>query len=96
MNTIAKNPKQRQFEDTEGFFFCSSHLHWTVGTYLPKAIADIEKRNQGDRLYANGFGVWWLPGSVTDEFKIEAYSPQVKGKIWLGHFAHTPQRKKRR
>lgn len=64
-------------------FFVSSSLHWNKGTDLLKVLQRQAKADQSGRYRASVANVWLVPCSVSEDYAIEYYRPQVEGATHL-------------
>ena len=92
MNQIARQSETLKKNRGDGYFVCANFLNWHRATNLPSAIQGLERRGKDLDLYADDFGVWWVPGNVKDEIHILEGAPTTDGKIWIGRFEHKPMK----
>jgi len=62
-------------------FFVSSAAEWRVDYDVAKLVNSFKKMGYP-------FNVWLVPGDISTEYRIEFYSPQVEGAVWLGAYLH--------
>lgn len=60
-------------------FFASSIAEWSVNKNIDDLIKHMVKAGFP-------FAVWYVPTNVTAEYGIQGYTPQVEGRVFLGHW----------
>ena len=60
-------------------FFASSIAEWSVNKNIDDLIKHMKKAGFP-------FAVWYVPTHVTAEYEIHSYTPDVEGRVFLGHW----------
>ena len=60
-------------------FFASSIAEWSVNKNIDDLIKHMVKAGFP-------FAVWYVPTHVTAEYEIHSYTPDVEGRVFLGHW----------